>query len=92
MNMKRIIKNYENVEQRHLDLIGEMYPEGFSDEDLQLVNLANGQTMTCLEIRTEGCIYLFRIDRAMLEVLEETMDDSFDLGDVDEEALDKDDD
>lgn len=85
--MKRIIKNYENVDERHLGLIAEAFPEGFSDEDLQLMNLADGRSMSCLEVRTADCIYLFRIDRAMLEVLEENMDDSFDLGDVDEDAL-----
>lgn len=90
--MKRIIKNYENVEQRHLDLIAEAFPEGFGDEDLQLMNLADGRSMSCLEVRTEEYIYLFRIDRAMLEVLEENMDDNFDLGDVDEDALEEEDD
>lgn len=88
--MKRIIKSYNNVEARHLDLIGEAYPEGFSDDDLQSLNLADGRIIRCLEIRSEDIIYLFRIDRAMLEVLEENMDEGFDMENIDEEALGED--
>ncbi len=85
--MKRIIKNYNNVEERHLKLIAEAFPEGFSDEDLQSMTLADGRLMRCLEIRTDEVLYLFRIDRAMLEVLEESMEEGFDLGNVDEDNL-----
>lgn len=89
--MKRIIKNYNNVEARHLEMIGSAYPEGFSDDDLQSMNLADGRIMRCLEVRTDEVIYLFRIDRAMLEVLEENMDEGFDLENVDGEALEEED-
>lgn len=41
-------------------------------------------------IRKEGIIYLFRIDRAMLEVLEENMEEGFDMDNIDEEALEED--
>ena len=88
--MKRIIKNYNNVEAHHLDLIGSAFPEGISDDDLQSINLSDGRIMRCLEIRTDEAIYLFRIDRAMLEVLEENMDEGFDLDNIDEEALEED--
>lgn len=87
--MKRIIKSYNNVQDHHLALIAEAFPEGFSDEDLQSMNLADGRIMRCLEIRTEEVIYLFRIDKGMIEMLEENMDESFDLGSVDEEALEE---
>jgi DNA-directed RNA polymerase subunit delta len=88
--MRRIIKNYNNVEAFHLELIGSAFPEGFSDEDLQSLTLADGRIIRCLEIRTDEVIYLFRIDRAMLEVLEEAMDEGFDLENVDDETLEED--
>ncbi len=88
--MRRIIKNYNNVEAFHLELIGSTFPEGFSDDDLQSLNLADGRIIRCLEIRTDEVIYLFRIDRAMLEVLEETMDEGFDLENLDGEAFEED--
>jgi DNA-directed RNA polymerase subunit delta len=86
--MKRIIKNYNNVEFRHLKLIAEAFPEGFSDEDLQSMTLADGRLMRCLEIRTDEVLYLFRIDRAMLEVLEEGMEEGFDMGNIDRDHFD----
>jgi hypothetical protein len=88
--MKRIIKSYNNVEAHHLDLIREAYPEGFSDDDLQSMNVADGRIMRCLEVRKEDIIYLLRIDRAMLEVLEENMDEGFDLDNIDEAGLEED--
>jgi len=87
--MTGIIKNYNNVEEHHLKLIAEAFPEGFSDEDLQSMTLADGRLMRCLEIRTDEVLYLFRIDRAMLEVLEEGMEEGFDMGNIDRDHFDE---
>ena len=55
--------------------------------DLQFLSLTEGRLMQCIELRTDDGRCLFRIDRAQFEVLEENMGDGFDMGDVDEEAL-----
>ena len=82
--LKRVIKNYQNIEKRHIDLIAAAFPEGFSDDDLQLLTLPNGKYLRALEIRTADTVYLFRIDTEMMEVLEEATDDDFTM-DVDSE-------
>jgi hypothetical protein len=82
--MKRVIKNYQNIEQRHIDLIAAAFPEGFGDDDLQLLTLPTGKYLRALEVRTEDTVYLFRIDSEMMEVLEEATDDDFTM-DVDSE-------
>lgn len=84
--MKRVIKNYTNVEPRHIALIAAAYPEGFGDDDLQVLSMPTGKYLRALEVRTEDTIYLFRIDEEMLEVLEEATDDNFEM-DVDTEEL-----
>jgi len=80
--MKRVIKNYTNIEAKHIALIAKAYPEGFGDEDLQVLSMPNGKYLRALEVTTEDTIYLFRIDDGMLEVLEDATDDAFEL-DVD---------
>ena len=80
--MKRVIKNYTNIESKHIALIAKAYPEGFGDEDLQVLSMPNGKYLRALEVTTEDTIYLFRIDDEMLEVLEDATDDAFEL-DVD---------
>lgn len=80
--MKRVIKNYTNIEAKHIALIAKAYPEGFGDEDLQVLSMPNGKYLRALEVTTEDTIYLFRIDDEMLEVLEDATDDGFEL-DVD---------
>jgi hypothetical protein len=80
--MKRVIKNYLNIEKRHIELIAAAYPEGFGDDDLQSLTMPNGKFLRALEVRTEDTVYLFRIDSEMMEVLEEATDDGFTM-DVD---------
>ena len=89
--MRRVIKNYTNIEQRHIDLIALAFPEGFGDDDLQLLTMPNGQYLRALEVRTDDTVYLFRIDSEMMEVLEEATDDDFTM-DVDSELPEEDED
>lgn len=84
--MKRVIKNYTNIEPTHIALIAAAFPEGFSDEDLQLLSMPDGRYLRALEVRTDETIYLFRIDEEMLEVLEEATDDDFSV-DIDTDEL-----
>jgi DNA-directed RNA polymerase subunit delta len=77
--MKRIIKKFDSVEQRHLDLIETAFPGGFGEEHLVSVPTHDGRWLRCLEVRTEDTVYLFRIDAEMLEVLEEGLDIDVDV-------------
>lgn len=77
--MKRIIKKFDSVEQRHLDLIGAAFPEGFGEEHLVSVPTHDGRWLRCLEVGTEDTVYLFRIEAEMLEVLEEGLDIDVDV-------------
>jgi hypothetical protein len=68
--MKRVIKNYTNITPMHIELIAKAFPEGFGDDDLQVLSMPNGKYLRALEVKTEDTIYLFRIDDEMIEVLE----------------------
>lgn len=63
--MKRVIKDYKSIEQEHIDLINEHFPNGFENDDLVSFTTPKGQFIKALEIRTEDTIYLFKIDKNM---------------------------
>ncbi len=63
--MKRVIKDYNNLSQEHIDLITEKYPNGFENEDLVSFTTPKGAFIKALEIRTDDTIYLFKIDKNM---------------------------
>jgi hypothetical protein len=89
--MKRVIKNYTNITPMHIELIAKAFPEGFGDDDLQVLSMPNGKYLRALEVKTEDTIYLFRIDDEMIEVLEDATDDNFEVA-VDGNASDTGDD
>ena len=94
--MKRVIKNYTNITPMHIELIAKAFPEGFGDDDLQVLSMPNGKYLRALEVKTDDTIYLFRIDDEMIEVLEDATDDNFevavDSGSSDSESEGNDDD
>ncbi|WP_306641127.1 hypothetical protein [Sanyastnella coralliicola] len=96
--MKRVIKDYNSIEKRHLDLIAAEYPEGFEIEDLITFRKADGSSFRGLEIKTDDFLYLFKIDTRMLEAIDDHTDGDFTLDsfsesdDYDYESSDSEDD
>ena len=77
--MKRVIKNYANIEPRHIELIEAAFPEGISPEDIKSLRMPDGQYLTCIEVKTEDTVYLFRMDGGLLRILEEETGDDFQI-------------
>ncbi len=63
--MKRVIKDYKNISQEHIDLINEHFPNGFENDNLISFTTPKGEFIKALEIRTDDTIYLFKIDKNM---------------------------
>jgi DNA-directed RNA polymerase subunit delta len=72
--MKRVIKDYKNISQEHIDLINEHFPNGFENENLISFTTPKGEFIKALEIRTDDTIYLFKIDKNMRVDDEENQD------------------
>jgi hypothetical protein len=69
--MKRVIKNYNTIEAHHIALIEESYPLGISQEDIISLRMPDGKYLSCLEVKTDDTVYLFRMDGGMIQMLEE---------------------
>jgi len=63
--LKRVIKDYKTLEQEHIDLITQHFPNGFENDDLVSFVTPKGQFIKALEVRTKDTIYLFKIDKNM---------------------------
>jgi hypothetical protein len=74
MALKRIIKDYKSIGQEHIDLINKHFPNGFENENLISFTTPKGEFIKALEIRTEDCIYLFKIDKNMRVAEDENQD------------------
>ena len=60
--MKRIFKDYRNITDKHMLLIREKYPKGFSDSDFISIKTSDGDYMDVLEIPSLESLYLIRIN------------------------------
>ena len=43
-------------------LIEEAYPLGINQEDINCLRMPDGKYLSCLEVKTEAVLYLFRMD------------------------------
>ncbi|MCB0760936.1 MAG: DNA primase [Flavobacteriales bacterium] len=82
--MKKIIKDYSTVSKEQMDLILDRFPDGFDEDDLIRLKLQNGDEVTCLELKTEDAIYLFKISERFLDkIIDYSGDDTWvDVDDV----------
>lgn len=91
--MKRVIKNYNTIQAHHIALIEEAYPLGINPEDIVTLRMPDGKYLSCLEVKTDEVVYLFRMDGGMIQMLEEETGEDFsiDAADFDDEERGDDD-
>jgi len=77
--MKRVIKNYNTIQAQHIALIEEAYPLGINQEDIISLRMPDGKYLSCLEVKTDEIVYLFRMDDGMIQMLEEETGDDFSI-------------
>lgn len=77
--MKRVIKNYNTIQAHHIALIEEVYPLGIHPEDIVTLRMPNGKYLSCLEVKTDEVVYLFRMDGGMIQMLEEETGEDFSI-------------
>ena len=77
--MKRVIKNYNTIQAQHIALIEEAHPLGINQEDIISLRMPDGKYLSCLEVKTDEIVYLFRMDDGMIQMLEEETGDDFSI-------------
>ena len=69
--MKRIIKEFNSLSDRHFHMIKRQYPKGFGDNDLKALKTSDGNYFDALEVRTKEAIYLVKVTHDMLEQIDQ---------------------
>ena len=63
--MKRIIVDYNKLNDKILDLLVSKYPDGYDDRDIISFKNAAGDWIECVEVRTEDSVYLVKVSKRL---------------------------
>jgi hypothetical protein len=85
--MKRIIVDYQKLNEEHLTLLAIKFPDGYSNRDIVTFRNAQNELVECVEVRTEDTVYLVKISKRLVDAMED-----FDLDDDDDDDDNYDDD
>jgi hypothetical protein len=69
--MKRIIKEFDSLSDRHFLMIKHQYPKGFGDSDLITLKTSTGDYFDALEVKTNEALYLVKVTHDMLERIDQ---------------------
>lgn len=88
--MKRVIVDYQKLNEDILDLLVEKFPDGYDDEDIISFRNIKNEIVEAVEVRTEDTIYLVKVGVRLVQAMEDYSDDDNDSDDNavgDEEAV-----
>ncbi len=86
--MKRIIVDFKKLTPEILKLLVEKYPDGYDDLNIISFKNAAGETVECVEVRTDETIYLVKVSTKLERTMENyDVDDYEDFADDDPEAV-----
>jgi len=86
--IKRVIVDFQKLNDEILELLVSKYPNGYSSSDIIRFKNAAGEWVDCAEVRTEDTIYLVKVSKR----LENAMSDYEDDTPLEEEDYEDDDD
>lgn len=79
--MKKIIVDYNKLNNDILDLLVEKYPDGYDREDVITFRNLQNELIEAVEVRTDDTVYLVKVSKRLLDTMEnydEGEDDNFD--------------
>lgn len=88
--MKRVIVDYQKLNEDILDLLVEKFPDGYDDEDIISFRNIKNEIVEAVEVRTEDTIYLVKVGVRLVQAMEDYSDDDNGADDdvvEDEEAV-----
>lgn len=77
--MKRVIVDYKKLTPNILNLLVEDYPLGIDSTDVMTFKNSKNETVEAVEVRTEDTIYLVKVGVKLNIVLQEFIDDDFEV-------------
>jgi len=84
--MRRVIVDYQKLNEDILNLLVEKFPDGYDDEDIISFRNAKNEIVEAVEVRTDDTIYLVKVGVRLVKAMEDFSDDDSDNGDIDDDA------
>ena len=88
--MKRVIVDYQKLNEDILDLLVEKFPDGYDDEDIISFRNIKNEMVEAVEVRTEDTIYLVKVGVRLVQAMEDYSEEETEVEDdvlEDEEAV-----
>ena len=81
--MKRVIVDYQKLNEDILDLLVEKFPDGYDDDDIISFKNHKNETVEAVEVRTEDTIYLVKVGVRLTQAMENYSEEEADVEDDD---------
>ena len=88
--MRRVIVDYQKLNEDILNLLVEKFPDGYDDEDIISFRNAKNELIEAVEVRTEDTVYLVKVGVRLVKAMEDFNDEDTDSDDMDDESSDVD--
>lgn len=86
--MKRIIVDYQKLNEDILNLLVEKFPDGYDDSDIISFRNAKNEIVEAVEVKTEDTIYLVKVGVRLVQAMENFIEEEDDVTVDDETNVD----
>ena len=91
MDKKRRIVDYSNVPEDILNMMGELYPNGYERDVIKFPN-AKGELISAVRVETDDTIFLIKVSSQLKQMFDDLEIDEIDLSnEADDDASNDDD-
>src|SRR5690554_6392908 len=73
--MKRVIVDYQKLNEDIFDLLVEKFPDGYDDEDIISFRNTKNEIVEAVELRTADSIYLVKVGVRLIQAMEDYSDE-----------------
>ncbi|CDF80720.1 conserved hypothetical protein [Formosa agariphila KMM 3901] len=81
--MKRVIVDYQKLNEDILNLLVEKFPDGYDDSDIISFKNAKNELVEAVEVKTEDTVYLVKVGVRLAQAMENYIEEDDDVADDD---------
>jgi len=76
--MRRVIVDYQNLNDDILELLVQKYPDGYDTDDIITFRNASNEVVEAVEVRTDDTVYLVKVGKRLVQAMEDFGDEEED--------------
>jgi DNA-directed RNA polymerase subunit delta len=91
MDKKRRIVDYSNVPENILNMLGELYPNGYDKDIIKFPN-AKGELISAVRVETDDTIFLIKVSSQLKQMFDDLDVEELDFSSEEKDEISSDDD